>query len=144
MPFKIRILHEADIPGVIRLWKSCDLIRPWNDPMADITQGRASGSAEFFIGEMDQQIVASAMAGDDGHRGWLYYVAVDPADRNRGFGRAIVAAAESWLKARGREKTQLMVRAENTGVREFYAAIGYGEQPRIIMARWLDGRPLTP
>jgi GNAT superfamily N-acetyltransferase len=77
------------------------------------------------------------MVGHDGHRGWLYYVAVAPDLRGLGCGRAIVAAAEDWLRVRGIPKAQLMIRDTNTGVRDFYAGLGWNEAPRIVMERWL-------
>ena len=84
------------------------------------------------------------MAGDDGHRGWLYYLAVAPDLQRMGLGRRMVAAAEDWLKARGIPKIMLMIRTRNTKVRGFYEALGYAEQDRVLMVRWLDGRPMTP
>ena len=84
------------------------------------------------------------MAGDDGHRGWLYYLAVAPELQRTGLGRQMVAAAEDWLRARGVIKVMLMIRPTNLKVRGFYDAIGYGQQDRMIMARWLDGRGMTP
>lgn len=84
------------------------------------------------------------MVGHDGHRGWVYYVAVEPALRQRGFGRAIMNAAEDWLRQAGIAKVQLMVRPENESVQAFYESIGYGEQERVVYAKWLDGREPTP
>jgi ribosomal protein S18 acetylase RimI-like enzyme len=84
------------------------------------------------------------MVGHDGHRGWVYYVATDPEHRGKGYGRTIMQAAEDWLRQAGIEKLQLMVRPDNTPVQAFYQSIGYGEQQRIIYAKWLDGRELTP
>ena len=84
------------------------------------------------------------MVGHDGHRGWVYYVAVDPDHRGRAFGRAIMSAAEDFLRQAGIAKLQLMVRPENDGVRAFYESIGYDEQARVIYAKWLDGREMTP
>ena len=84
------------------------------------------------------------MVGHDGHRGWVYYVAVDPDRRAKGFGRAIMNAAEDFLRQAGIAKLQLMVRPENDEVRAFYESIGYDEQERVIYAKWLDGREMTP
>src|SRR5690242_11850535 len=100
---KVRALQDTDVPALVSMWQSCDLLRPWNDPVADITKACQSGCAEIFVGLCSNKIVASAMAGDDGHRGWLYYVAVHPDYRRNGFARRIVEAAEKWLAARGRE-----------------------------------------
>ena len=93
---------------------------------------------------MAEQIVATAMVGHDGHRGWVYYVAVDPDLQGKDFGRAIMAAAEDWLRAQGVEKVMLMVRPDNTKVQAFYDRLGYEVQERVIYAKWLDGREMTP
>ncbi len=138
-------ISDGDIEAVVRLWVDCDLTRPWNDPRADIAQARRSGSAEILVARAtDGRVLATAMVGDDGHRGWLYYVAVAPTLQGSGLGRRIVAAAEDWMRARGIAKSQLIIRATNTKVRGFYEQLGYAEQPRVLMARWLDGRPMTP
>jgi ribosomal protein S18 acetylase RimI-like enzyme len=71
-------------------------------------------------------------------------VAVDPDRRGKGHGRAIMNAAEEWLRQAGIAKMQLMVRSDNTGVQAFYESIGYDEQRRILYAKWLDGREPTP
>jgi ribosomal protein S18 acetylase RimI-like enzyme len=84
------------------------------------------------------------MVGHDGHRGWFYYLSVDPAAQRRGYGRAMVAAAEQWLAARKIVKAMLMIRPDNDAVRAFYESLGYFDQPRTVLARWLDGRPPTP
>ncbi|MCC7045560.1 MAG: GNAT family acetyltransferase [Alphaproteobacteria bacterium] len=138
-------LADADIDGVIRLWWDCDLTRPWNDPRADIAQARRSGCADVLVAKTTSgSVVGTAMVGDDGHRGWFYYVAVAPDLRKTGLGRRLVASGEDWMRKRGIEKAQLIVRDTNAKVRGFYESLGYGVQPRILMARWLDGRPLTP
>ncbi len=84
------------------------------------------------------------MVGHDGHRGWVYYVAVDPDAQRQDFGRAIMAAAEDWLRARDVTKAMLMVRPDNKKVQAFYDRLGYETQERVIYAKWLDGRPMTP
>jgi ribosomal protein S18 acetylase RimI-like enzyme len=137
-------LTDADVDAVVALWERCDLTRPWNDPRSDIAFARKGGNAVILVGKQDATIAATAMAGHDGHRGWFYYVAVDPDRQGQGLGRAIMAAGEDWLRAQGIEKTQLLVRAGNEKVRAFYEALGYGEQPRVLFGKWLDGRPLTP
>jgi ribosomal protein S18 acetylase RimI-like enzyme len=105
---------------------------------------RRSPNATVLVGRDGERIVATAMVGHDGHRGWVHYVAVDPERRQRGFGRAIMNAVENWLRQANIAKVQLMVRPENTGVKAFYESIGYGEQERVVYARWLDGREPTP
>jgi hypothetical protein len=84
------------------------------------------------------------MAGHDGHRGWLYYVAVPPGRRGTGLGRRIVDHAEAWLKSLGVRKVNLMIRESNLGARGFYARLGYDVEPRCVMARWLEAPPHSP
>jgi hypothetical protein len=138
-------LADADIDAVVKLWADCDLTRPWNDPRADIAQAKKSGCAEILVAKTPGgSVIGSAMVGDDGHRGWFYYVAVSPEQRKTGLGRRLIAAGEEWMRARGIEKAQLIIRDTNVKARGFYESLGYGVQPRVLMARWLDGRPLTP
>lgn len=143
-PLAIAPIGDSDVPAVIALWQACGLTRPWNDPAADIALARRGPNSAILIGRDGGAIVATAMVGHDGHRGWVYYVATDPERRGKGNGRVIMNAAEDWLRAAGIEKLQLMVRPDNTKVQAFYQSIGYGEQQRVIYAKWLDGRELTP
>ena len=143
--FSIGPITDADIDAVVALWLDCDLTKPWNDPRADIAQARRSGSADILVARDDAgRVLATVMVGDDGHRGWLYYVAVTPKLQGSGLGRRMIAAGEDWMRARGIQKSQLIIRATNTKVRGFYETLGYVEQPRVMMSRWLDGRPMTP
>lgn len=98
----------------------------------------------MLVGRDENTIIATVMVGHDGHRGWVYYVAVGPDQRKKGYGRAIMAAAEDWLRERGVEKLQLLVRADNTRVQAFYETLEYDQQERVVYAKWLDGRPMTP
>ena len=140
----ISAIADGDVAAVVALWQRCGLTRPWNDPTADIAFARRGPNSAVLVGRHDGTVVATVMVGHDGHRGWFYYLAVDPAWQGRGFGRAMTQAAEAWLRERGIAKAQLMVRADNDDVRAFYEALGYGEQERILFAKWLDGRPPTP
>ena len=137
-------LTDADVEAVVALWERCGLTRPWNDPRGDIALARRGPNSAILVGRHAGAPVAAVMVGHDGHRGWFYYLAVDPDRQGSGFGREITAAAEAWLRERGIVKAQLMVRPGNERVRAFYQALGYGEQERIVFAKWLDGRPLTP
>ncbi len=141
---KVMPIVDADIPVVIDLWQRCNLARPWNDSAADIALARRDENSDILIGRDGDNIVASVLVGHDGHRGWVYYVAVDPGHQGKDFGRAIMAAAEDWLRARGIEKLMLLVRSDNTKVQKFYEKLDYVEQDRVIYAKWLDGRPMTP
>jgi ribosomal protein S18 acetylase RimI-like enzyme len=143
-PLAIAPVEDADIPEVIALWRRCGLTRPWNDPATDIAFARKGPNAAVLAGRSGGGIVASVLVGHDGHRGWVYYVAVDPDCRHQGYGRVVMDAAEDWLRGRGIEKLQLMVRPDNSPVQTFYQSLGYFEQERIIYAKWLDGREPTP
>ena len=137
-PVRIRPFRTGDLAAVAAVWRASGLTVPYNDPAADIAFCRASAHGEVFVGESeDGRLIASAMVGHDGHRGWLYYVAVDPLQRERGLGRAIVQHAESWLQARGVRKVQLLVRAGNTAAGDFYERLGYERSPVAVFQRWL-------
>jgi ribosomal protein S18 acetylase RimI-like enzyme len=129
---------------VIALWQRCGLTRPWNDPDVDIALARRRENSTVLVGRDGDAIVATAMVGHDGHRGWVYYVAVDPDRRAQGFGRTIMNAAEDWLRQAGIPKLQLLVRRENTQAGAFYSSLGYAESSSVMFAKWLDGREPTP
>jgi GNAT superfamily N-acetyltransferase len=139
----VKPIEDGDIAEVIALWQRCGSTRPWNDPARDIAVARKEANATVLLGRNGGTLVASVLVGHDGHRGWVYYVTSDPDHRFKGFGRAIMTAAEDWLRARGIEKLQLMVRGDNTKVHAFYRSIGYFEQERVVFAKWLDGRAPT-
>ena len=105
---------------------------------------RREPNSAVLVGRDGGAIVATAMLGHDGHRGWVYYVAVDPDHRGKGYGRAIMNAAENWLREAGIAKLQLMVRRENVKAGAFYQSIGYVESQAVVFAKWLDGRAPTP
>src|SRR3954464_13340300 len=119
MSLSIPPLTDHDVAHVVALWQRCGLTRPWNDPAADIALARRGANATILIGRADSAIVASALVGHDGHRGWVYYVAVDPDHQKKDYGRAIMEAAEDWLRAQGQTKIMLMVRPDNREVRAF-------------------------
>ena len=137
-------IEDADVTRVVALWQACGLTRPWNDPAADIALARKGSNATVLIGRDGTAIVATVLVGHDGHRGWVYYLAVDPDRRHKGYGRVMMDAAENWLRQRGIEKLQLLVRPDNSQVKDFYQSLGYAMQARIIYAKWLDGRDPTP
>ena len=137
MTVDIRSFDRADTEAVVALWRAAGLTRPWNDPHQDIER-KLSVQPELFLVAVDvDAVIGSVMAGYDGHRGWLYYLASDPARRGEGIARALVAAAEERLLAMGCPKVQLMVRPDNEGARGFYDALGY-EQFDI----WATGKRL--
>ena len=130
-----RDIEDRDVEAVVALWQACGLTRAWNDPYKDIAFAREGRHSAVLVLERNGRIVASAMAGHDGHRGMLYYVAVDPALRGQGLGKAAVKAAEAWLGAQGVWKVNLLGRAENAAVTGFYEALGYEANPVMCMAR---------
>ena len=140
MTIVFRELQDIDIENIVTLWKRCELTRPWNDPYKDIQFAREGKTSTILVGVVDGRIVASVMVGHDGHRGVLYYLAVDPDFQKRGFGRAAAGTAETWLRERGVWKINLMVRSENEHAGRFYERLGYEINPVISFGKRLDGR----
>ena len=125
MSIVIRTFAPADESAVVRLWESAGLTRPWNDPHRDIARHRAVWPDLLLVADRGTGVVGAVMAGYDGHRGWLYYLASDPAYRGQGIGRALVDEAERRLLALGCPKVQLMVRRDNEDALGFYDALDY-------------------
>jgi ribosomal protein S18 acetylase RimI-like enzyme len=137
---RIREATAADDDAVVALWDATGLIIPANDPHADIALCRTSPGSTILLAEDDiGALIGTVMAGSDGHRGWLYYLATDPQRQQHGIGRALVREAEAWLAGRGIAKVQLMIRNTNALVQAFYERIGYATEPRIVMSRRLRG-----
>ncbi|GFZ83034.1 putative N-acetyltransferase [Pseudohongiella nitratireducens] len=122
---KIRQFDKKDIASVISLWEQCGLTRPWNNPQQDIARKLTVQPELFVVGEVDGQIMASAMAGYDGHRGSVYYLAVSPDYQESGYGRKIMAWIEQTLLEMGCPKLNIVVRSSNKNVLRFYDALGY-------------------
>lgn len=137
MSLDIREIDDGDVPALVALWRICELTKPWNDPQTDIAHARATEHATILLGFDGLALVASAMVGFDGHRGWVYYLAVDPATQNRGHGRAMMGAAEAWLAKRGAPALRLMVRDANTAALAFYEALGFERQPVAVFGKRL-------
>lgn len=132
MTWVIRAFDRSDTDAVIALWEEAQLTRPWNDSRLDIERKLAFQPELFLVAtdvraESDSAIVGSVMAGYDGHRGWLYYLATAPSHRHQGIARALVSQAEDMLLAMGCPKVQLMVREGNDDVLGFYEGLGYEE-----------------
>jgi ribosomal protein S18 acetylase RimI-like enzyme len=127
-------LHADQIEAAVALWEACGLTRPWNDPRADARLALAGETSTILAHHRGAALAATAMVGADGHRGWVYYLAVDPALRGQGLGEAMMRAAEAWIAARGLPKIQLMVRADNAAVIAFYKAIGYATEDVTVMS----------
>lgn len=135
---EIRPLTPADRSGAVALWRRTGLTRPWNPPDEDFDRATAGFGSTVLGGISGGVLVATVMVGHDGHRGWIYYLAVDPDHRSNGHGRAMVQAGEAWVRAAGIPKLQLMVRAGNTGALGFYRSLGYATEETVVLSRWLE------
>ena len=127
----------ADAGAVIALWEACGLTRPWNDPALDFHRALDGDTSTILLLRDGDRLAASVMAGFDGHRGWVYYLAVAPHHRRQGLGRVMMAAAEAWLRAKGAPKLQLMVRGSNDEALGFYEALGLERQDVVTLGRFL-------
>ena len=126
--------------AAIALWHEAGLTRPWNDPLADLQRALA-GPASTVLAVLDgERLLGTVMLGHDGHRGWVYYLAVAADARRRGIGSALVQACERWLVERDIPKLQLMVRSDNATAQAFYAPLGYEVVDVTVLGRRLDGR----
>jgi ribosomal protein S18 acetylase RimI-like enzyme len=134
----IRPFQSSDEPAVIDLWNRCGLVRPWNDPAKDIARKLLVRPDLFLVGSIDDRIVASAMAGYEGHRGWINYLAVDPGHRRKNLARQIMTEAERLLRLAGCPKINLQVRSTNSEVIEFYRNIGYAVDDVVSMGKRIE------
>lgn len=137
---KIEPLPEHLYDAAISLWQASGLTRPWNDPGADLRRavGGASSAVLAAVGN-DGRLLSTAMVGHDGHRGWVYYLAVDDSVRGVGLGRQMMQACEAWVQSRGIPKIQLMVRTTNQATVGFYDHLGYEASDVVVLGRRLDG-----
>jgi ribosomal protein S18 acetylase RimI-like enzyme len=131
----VRSYKEADEARVIELWTFAGLVRPWNDPKKDIERKLKVQRDLFLVAELGGSVVGVVMAGYDGHRGWVNYLAVDIGQRRRGIGTALMRDAERRLRLLGCPKLNLQVRLDNTAVQAFYAAIGFGVDETVSMGK---------
>jgi ribosomal protein S18 acetylase RimI-like enzyme len=134
---QIRPFLAADEAQVVDLWQRCGLVVPWNDPHQDIARKMDVQPELFLVGVRDGEVIATVMAGYDGHRGWLNYVAVAPEQQGQGLGRAIVGAAIAALRERGCAKINLQVRTSNAAVIAFYRQLGFSIDDVIGMGKRL-------
>ena len=137
---KIRIFRKSDEAAVIALWEACGLVVPWNVPAHDIQRKVDFQSDLFFVAEEDGRIVGSVMAGYEGHRGWVNYLAVDPKRWRGGLGRQLMDFVEEELRALGCPKINLQVRTSNQGVIDFYRRLGFEIDDAVSLGKRLDGR----
>lgn len=150
MSLLIRNASTSDCAAVTALWRSCNLVTSYNDPSEDFHRALStssssssnatapSNSSDVLVGTLSNRIIASAMVGTDGHRGWIYYLACDPQFQGQGHGKIMVDAAEGWLRERGVPKVQLLIRETNQGrLVPFYEKLGFEKAPTIMMGKWL-------
>jgi ribosomal protein S18 acetylase RimI-like enzyme len=141
---QIRPFELSDQSAVIALWQHCGLLRPWNDPQKDIARKLQVRPDLFLVGLIDAQIVATAMGGYEGHRGWINYLAVSPDRQRQGLGRAIMDAAEQRLRACGCPKINLQVRTSNQQVIDFYRSLGYQVDDVVSLGKRLESDLPSP
>ncbi len=134
---KIRTYRPTDEANVIGLWKESGLLVPWNNPQADIERKYTDSPEMFFVGESSVALISTCMAGFDGHRGWIYFLAVRKRHQQQGIASRMVKHAESALRAVGCPKLELMVRDSNAGVISFYKKNAYQEEPVIVLSKRL-------
>ncbi len=141
---KIRRFKLDDGDAVIDLWRRCDLIVPWNNPILDIERKLRVDPELFLVGLIEGTLVATVMGGYDGHRGWINYLAVAPGCRRKGIGTVIMHAVEERLGAIGCPKINLQIRPGNEDVVSFYEHLGYRDDRMISMGKKLSEDPAFP
>ncbi len=138
--FSLRQYARADQHGLVELWTACGLLRPWNDPLEDIHLCVTAPSSELVVADSAGRLIGSAMLGHDGHRGWVYYLAVHPNWQRNGIGRSLMSYAERWMDERQVPKIQAMIRADNLPVRGFYRRLGYQDNDVQVVEKFLNQR----
>ncbi|MBE9078675.1 GNAT family acetyltransferase [Romeria aff. gracilis LEGE 07310] len=133
----IRPFEPADEAAIVVLWKRCGLLRPWNDPHKDIARKQRVQPELFLVGLIENRIVATVMAGFDGHRGWINYLAVEPSRRRQGYGRLLMAATEERLLALGCPKINLQIRHDNLDAIQFYERLGFSQDAVVSLGKRL-------
>ncbi|PPR54333.1 MAG: Acetyltransferase YpeA [Alphaproteobacteria bacterium MarineAlpha5_Bin1] len=135
--YNITIFEDKHRTQVIDLWEKCNLIKSWNDPNKDIDRKLKVNDNLFLIVEFNKVIIGSAMIGYDGHRGSLYYLAVDPKHQRKGVGKMLMKEIEKRLIEVGCPKINIFIRNSNIEVKEFYQSIDYEEQDCLVYGKRL-------
>jgi ribosomal protein S18 acetylase RimI-like enzyme len=138
MMTEIRSFQVSDETVVVQLWKDCTLIVPWNDPLRDIRRKLRVQPELFLVGFVSGELAATVMAGYEGHRGWLNYLAVAPRFRRQGLGRKMVVEAEARLRQMGCPKINIQIRTGNAEVIAFYNRIGFKPDDVVSMGKRLE------
>lgn len=134
---RIGPLPEALAADAVALWHATSLTRPWNDPDADLRRALDGPASTVLAAIHADSLIGTAMVGHDGHRGWVYYLAVRPDGQRRGVGRLLMQACEQWIHEHGVPKIQLMVRSANAGVIAFYEQLGYDASDVVVLGKFL-------
>ncbi len=137
MDFRIRSYRKSDKTSVNKLWQDCGLVVPWNNPLQDIIRKETVQPELFLIGVMDDEIVATAMVGYEGHRGWVNYLSVHPKFQRRGLGQQLIEEAENRLLKLGCPKLQVQIRNTNKEVIKFYKKLGYVQDEVVNLGKRL-------
>ena len=140
----LRTFRSADQESLVALWDACNLIVPQNDPRKDMRRKMDADPDLFLIAESNGDLVGSCMAGYDGHRGWINYLAVLPDYQGLGIARDLMEEAEKRLRARGCPKINLMVRSTNQEVIAFYEQIGFRRDEVTCLGKRLENDEVEP
>lgn len=133
----VRPFDPPDEKAVVALWDRCGLLRPWNNPQKDIARKLLVQPELFLVGLVEGRIVATVMAGYDGHRGWINYFAVEPSSRRQGCGRMLMTAAEDRLLTLGCPKINLQIRHDNLDAIQFYEQLGFSQDAAVSFGKRL-------
>ena len=136
--YNIRNASISDSQEIIDIWQEANLIRPWNDPISDIKICLDNKTSTILLLCNQIQILGTIMVGYDGHRGWIYYLAVKGKFQNKGFGRKLIIEAEKWLADKNVNKVNLMVRNSNKSIISFYQNIGYKDDDVVTLSKWFN------
>ena len=134
----IRPFQEGDVEALVSLWNMCKLTVPWNNPYKDIARKLKVHAELFLVGYLEDKLIASVMAGYDGHRGWINYFAVHPDFQARGYGKQLLTNVENGLRALGCPKINLQIRERSDKVFSYYQKLGFVEEKRINMGKRLE------
>ncbi|MFM8623203.1 MAG: GNAT family acetyltransferase, partial [Betaproteobacteria bacterium] len=128
---------ESDESDLVALWQACVLTRPWNDPRRDIQRKLLIQRQMFLVGEAEGRLVGSVMAGYEGHRGWINYLAVHPDFQRRGYATKLMGAAQNLLLDAGCPKINLQVRVSNKAAVAFYQKLGFSQDEVMSLGKRL-------
>ena len=134
----IRPFQESDEEALVSLWNMCKLTVPWNNPYKDIARKLKVQAELFLVGYLEDKLIASVMAGYDGHRGYINYFAVHPDFQAMGYGKQLMDNIENRLRELGCPKINLQIREGNDKVLSYYQKLGFVEEKRTNMGKRLE------